>query len=46
MAFVKAIALHLPTPTSLSDRPSSPGTDTFRRSPPDTSRNLEWLTQI
>ncbi|WP_448599031.1 hypothetical protein [Thermoleptolyngbya sp.] len=27
------------------DRPSSSHTDTFRRSPPDTSRNLERLTQ-
>ncbi|WP_448604122.1 hypothetical protein, partial [Thermoleptolyngbya sp.] len=43
---------------ALGDRPSSPNTDisrrspvspsarTYRRSPPDTSRNLERLTQI
>ncbi|WP_157768354.1 hypothetical protein [Parathermosynechococcus lividus] len=30
---------------NLSASPSSPRTDTFRRSPPDTSRNLERLTQ-
>ncbi|MFQ3629696.1 MAG: hypothetical protein SNJ81_19255, partial [Cyanobacteriota bacterium] len=40
-----AIALHLPTPEPLGDRPSSPNTRTPRRSPPDISRNLELLTQ-
>jgi len=41
-----AIALHLPVPNPFGDRPSSPRIDTSRRSPPDTSRNLERLTQI
>ncbi|WP_448596461.1 hypothetical protein [Thermoleptolyngbya sp.] len=37
---------HLPVAIPFGDRPSSPSADISRRSPPDTSRNLEWLTQI
>jgi hypothetical protein len=36
---------HLAAPTSLGDRPLSPNTNTFGRSPPNTSLNLKLLTQ-
>ncbi|MBF2086635.1 hypothetical protein [Thermoleptolyngbya sp. C42_A2020_037] len=44
--YLSAIALHLFAPVPFGDRPSSLSTRTSGRSPPDTFRNLELLTQI